>query len=111
MVLALWSRDKLADDSAVTDTGGWGGVTLAYNVASPTEVDALLATAGCRRHDRPARGPHVLGRLLGIFIDPDGHPWEVRTTPAGSWRTTAACTCPRREGRSADGLGWGHVPD
>ena len=43
MVLALWGRDKLAEDSAVTDRGGWGGVTLAYNVGSPAEVDAVLA--------------------------------------------------------------------
>src|ERR1700749_503364 len=45
MVLALWGRDKLAEDSAVTDPGGWGGVTLAYNVGSPAEVDVVLAAA------------------------------------------------------------------
>jgi hypothetical protein len=39
MVVALWDRGKLAADSAVTDGGGWGGVTLAYNVRSPEEVD------------------------------------------------------------------------
>ena len=35
MILALWGRDKLAEDSRVEDPGGWGGVTLAYNVGSP----------------------------------------------------------------------------
>ena len=29
MVLALWGRDELAEDSVMTDSGGWGGVTLA----------------------------------------------------------------------------------
>src|SRR5258708_31969332 len=46
MIVALWGRDKLAEDSAVLDPGGWGGVTLAYNVDSPDEVDAVLAAAG-----------------------------------------------------------------
>ena len=27
LILALWDRGKLAHDSGVTDTGGWGGVT------------------------------------------------------------------------------------
>ena len=45
MVVALWSRSKLAADSVVTDGGGWGGVTLAHNVASPEAVDVVLAEA------------------------------------------------------------------
>jgi hypothetical protein len=32
MIVALWGRDQLAEDSA-SRTGGWGGVTLAYNAA------------------------------------------------------------------------------
>jgi len=34
-IVALWDRGKLEQDSGVQDTGGWGGVTLAYNVRSP----------------------------------------------------------------------------
>ena len=34
-VLAVWDRQQLAEDSTVTDRGGFGGVTLAYNVRSP----------------------------------------------------------------------------
>ena len=44
-ILALWDRATLAEDSVVTDPGGWGGITLAYNVRSPEEVDAVLAEA------------------------------------------------------------------
>src|ERR671933_212686 len=44
-VLAIWSRAALAEDTAVEDAGGWGGVTLAPNVRSPEEVDAVLAEA------------------------------------------------------------------
>ena len=43
MVVALWSREQLAEDSTVEDSGGWGGVTLAHNVRSPEEVDSVLA--------------------------------------------------------------------
>jgi catechol 2,3-dioxygenase-like lactoylglutathione lyase family enzyme len=39
MVVALWDRAKLAEDSCVEDGGGWGGVTLALNFGSPAEVD------------------------------------------------------------------------
>src|SRR5690554_4378058 len=45
MVVALWNRHELASDSAVTDAGGWGGVTLAHNTRTVEEVDAVLAEA------------------------------------------------------------------
>jgi uncharacterized protein len=45
MVLALWDRERLAEDSGVEDGGGWGGVTLAHNVRSPEEVDAVVEEA------------------------------------------------------------------
>ena len=57
MIVALWGREELAIDSTVEDGGGWGGVTLAYNVASPAEVDAVLeeAAAPARRSGGRAR--------------------------------------------------------
>jgi uncharacterized glyoxalase superfamily protein PhnB len=45
VVVALWGREKLADDTGVRDGGGWGGITLAHNVRSPEEVDSVLAEA------------------------------------------------------------------
>ncbi|HEY1593650.1 MAG TPA: VOC family protein [Solirubrobacteraceae bacterium] len=45
MVLSLWGRARLAEDSCVTDAGGWGGVTLALNVSSPAEVDEVTDEA------------------------------------------------------------------
>ena len=82
MIVALWGRAKLAEDSAVHDSGGWGGVTLAHIVASPAEVDAILAqaeTAGATI-GRPGAAT-FWGGYSGIFIDPDGHPWEVAHNP------------------------------
>jgi catechol 2,3-dioxygenase-like lactoylglutathione lyase family enzyme len=83
MIVALWGRDKLAADSTVADSGGWGGVTLAYNVGSPEEVDAVLAEAQAAgaRIGRPG-APTVWGGYSGVFVDPDGHPWEVAHNPA-----------------------------
>ncbi len=82
MAVALWHRDELATDSAVTDGGGWGGVTLAHNVGSPEEVDAVLAEAEVAGATIGRRGAEtVWGGYSGIFLDPDGHPWEVAHNP------------------------------
>ena len=45
LIVALWDRGSLAEDSTVEDSGGWGGITLAHNVGSPAEVDAVIAEA------------------------------------------------------------------
>jgi predicted lactoylglutathione lyase len=82
MVLALWSRAELAKDSGVTDGGGCGGVTLAYNVASPADVDAFLAKARAAGAAIPRDGAETFwGGYSGVFLDPDGHPWEVAHNP------------------------------
>jgi uncharacterized protein len=82
MIVALWGRDKLAEDSAVSDGGGWGGVTLAYNTLSPEDVDGVIEearAAGATIGREP--GETFYGGYSGIFIDPDGHPWEVAHNP------------------------------
>ena len=87
MVVALWDRAKLAEDSGVEDTGGWGGVTLAYNTRSDAEVDEVVAQAEAAGAEIPRRpGPTFWGGYSGIFIDPDGHPWEVAHNPR--WTVT-----------------------
>jgi len=82
MIVALWRRDLLRDDSGVVDKGGWGGVTLAYNASSPGAVDAVLAEAK-EAGATIARGGAATfwGGYSGVFIDPDGHPWEVAHNP------------------------------
>ena len=82
LVVGLWGRDLLAEDSAVVDGGGWGGITLAHNVASPAEVDALLDAAEAAGATIGRRGTRTdWGGYHGIFIDPEGHPWEVAHNP------------------------------
>ena len=82
MIVALWDRARLADDSVVEDRGGWGGVTLAYNTRSPKEVDAVLAEAEAAGATIGRPGAETSwGGYSGVFIDPDGHPWEVAHNP------------------------------
>jgi predicted lactoylglutathione lyase len=82
MIVALWGRDQLAEDSCVVDGGGWGGVTLAHNVGSPAEVDAVLEEAQAAGATIPRPGAETFwGGYSGVFIDPDGHPWEVAHNP------------------------------
>lgn len=81
-VIALWDRARLAADSCVDDAGGWGGVTLAVNFGSPAEVDAVTEEArgaGATIGREPAET--FWGGYSAVFIDPDGHPWEVAHNP------------------------------
>jgi hypothetical protein len=82
MVVALWDRARLAEDSAVPDGGGWGGVTLAHNVGSAEAVDLVIdqaRAAGAVIGREPATT--FWGGYSAVFIDPDGHPWEVAHNP------------------------------
>jgi predicted lactoylglutathione lyase len=81
-VLGLWDRSRLAEDSGVVDAGGWGGVTLAICLRSREEVDAVLAEAE-RAGAVIARTAATTfwGGYSGVFVDPDGHPWEVALNP------------------------------
>ncbi len=82
MIVSLWNRDRLAEDSGVTDAGGWGGVTLALNVRSPAEVDAAIADARAAGARIAREGAETFwGGYSGAFVDPDGHPWEVAHNP------------------------------
>lgn len=87
MIVALWDRARLAEDSAVTDGGGWGGTTLALNFASPAEVDEAIEearAAGARIGREPAET--FWGGYSGVIVDPDGHPWEIAHNP--NWTIT-----------------------
>ena len=82
MVVALWSRERLAEDSAVEDGGGWGGITLAYNTRSPEEVDAVIEEARAAGAVIPREpGETFWGGYSAMFHDPDGHAWEVAHNP------------------------------
>ncbi len=82
MILSLWDRASLAADSGALDAGGWGGITLAHNVRSTQDVDDLISdarAAGGRVTREPAAT--FWGGYSGVFVDPDGHHWEVAHNP------------------------------
>ena len=84
VILSLWSPQEMAKDANIphAEPGKFRGVSLAWNVASPGEVDAAMARA-------TAAGAKVLraaetvfwGGYTGVFADPDGHLWEVAHNP------------------------------
>jgi uncharacterized glyoxalase superfamily protein PhnB len=95
MVLALWDRGSLAADSAVEDSPGWGGVTLALNLGSPAEVDVAIdqaRAAGALIGRAPAAT--FWGGYSGVFVDPDGHPWEIAHNPHWGLTDTGGVSLP-----------------
>ena len=83
VVVVLWAREKLADDTGVADDGArWSGITLAHNVASRDEVDDVIELArasGGTITREPAET--FYGGYAGVFRDLDGHAWEVAHNP------------------------------
>ena len=84
MIVALWGRDQLAEDSGVEDSGGWGG--------DHARVQRPLAGRGGRgaRRGRGRRRRRSLrpgaetfwGGYSGAFADPEGHAVGGRPQPA-----------------------------
>ena len=83
VVVVLWAREKLAEDTGVVDDGArWSGVTLAHNVASRQEVNDVIDAAR-RAGGEITREPAetFYGGYAGVFRDLDGHAWEVAHNP------------------------------
>ncbi|HEY2976855.1 MAG TPA: VOC family protein [Burkholderiaceae bacterium] len=81
--LALWPRRSLAADSGLPLQERSGTeFSLAHNVASQQEVDAVMQQAGRAGAQivKPAQ-PTFYGGYAGYFQDPDGHLWEVAFNP------------------------------
>ena len=81
LVLSLWAESAARTEIGQVTRGGTLPFTLAHNVASPAEVDAVLATAhaaGATVHDPQQRD---WGGYSGYFTDPDGFRWEVAFNP------------------------------
>lgn len=81
--LAVWPRASLAHDSGLARTpASPTDLSLGHNVASPAEVDAVMAQAerAGARIVKPAKAT-FWGGYAGYFQDPDGHLWEVVHNP------------------------------
>ena len=83
IVLALYPREKLAEDATVDARGsGFSGIALAYNAKSETEVDEVLQTVE-RIGGKIVKSAQKVfwGGYSGYFADPDGYLWEVAWNP------------------------------
>jgi len=81
--LALWPRKSLAHDSGLVVTPpSPTDFTLAHNVSSAREVDAVMGQAEKAGATivKPAQDTFY-GGYAGYFQDPDGHVWEVAWNP------------------------------
>jgi len=84
VILALWPHRDLAQDmnAAPGTTPAYPGYSLAHNVGSIEEVDAIFATV--KRHGAKIDKPPAKtswGGYSGYFSDPDGHRWEIAHNP------------------------------
>ena len=81
--LGLYGREALAEDATVSEEGnGFESFTLAHNVHSEEEVDAVMAqavAAGATLVKKPQKV--FWGGYSGYFKDLDGHLWEVAHNP------------------------------
>ena len=82
LIVSLWDRGRLAQDAGLEDRGSRAGATLGYGVGSPAEVDRVLteARSAGATVTRQA-GKTSWGGYSGVFVDHDGHPWEVLHNP------------------------------
>ncbi|MBR0565133.1 VOC family protein [Azoarcus sp. L1K30] len=81
--LGLYGWDALAEDAQVPAEGsGFRGVTLAHNLGSEREVDALVAHA-VKAGATLVKPPQKVfwGGYSGYFKDLDGHLWEIAHNP------------------------------
>lgn len=82
--VALFPRKNLAHDAGITETPpSPTEFSIAYNVSSKAEVDAVMAQAAKAGANivKPAQKPFWEG-YAGYFQDPDGHLWEIAWNPA-----------------------------
>jgi catechol 2,3-dioxygenase-like lactoylglutathione lyase family enzyme len=83
VVLAIYARDKLAEDAMISPDGhGFSGVTLAYNAQSESEVDQIMSelkSKGVKIVKEPQKV--FWGGYSSYFADPDDNRWEVAYNP------------------------------
>jgi len=83
LVLSLWVDSEFeAEVGPIARGQGVAPVTLAHNVATREEVDAVLATARSAGADPVHEAlSREWGGYSGYFGDPDGYRWEVAFNP------------------------------
>ncbi len=82
--LALWPRASISADTGLpVSAPGAADMTLAHNVRSEAEVDAVMREASrAGAAIVKAARKTFYGGYAGYFQDLDGHLWEVAFNPA-----------------------------
>ncbi|MFJ2369020.1 VOC family protein [Microbacterium sp. NPDC087665] len=81
LILSLWSIEGFTAEIGEAPASGIAPLTLAHNLATPAEVDDVLAEAahlGAPVHPATQR---EWGGYSGYFADPDGFRWEIAVNP------------------------------
>jgi len=83
LVLSLWVEAAFeAEVGPIVRGDGVAPLTLAHNVATRAEVDAVLDAARAAGADPVGIGvEREWGGYTGYFADPDGYRWEVAQNP------------------------------
>lgn len=83
VVLGLWSRkEQIEEAKAEALWTGNGGIVVAMDCTSESEVDAMLAKAETAGATVLKPGTKAFwGGYNGHFADVDGHVWEVAYNP------------------------------
>ncbi len=82
LVLSLWSEQGFeAEVGPIRRGDGMAPITLAHNVATEAEVDAILALATSLGAQTRSAERREWGGYSGYFADPDGFSWEIAFNP------------------------------
>mgnify|MGYP000846425327 FL=1 len=83
LLLALFSKAALAHDVQIPEqSSGFPRFTLAHNVGSEAEVDALFAGFAAKNINIIKAPQKVFwGGYSGYLADPDGFLWEIAFNP------------------------------
>lgn len=83
LVFSLWLESAFeAEVGPISRGPGVAPITLSHNVATPAEVDAVLATARAAGADPVSDAvEREWGGYTGYFADPDGYRWEIAYNP------------------------------
>ena len=84
LILSLWAEDGFEGEVGPIRRGpGLAPVTIAHNVRTEAEVDAILEHAASIGADPVERGTRRdWGGYTGYFADPDGFRWEIAVNPS-----------------------------
>jgi catechol 2,3-dioxygenase-like lactoylglutathione lyase family enzyme len=98
LVLSLWAEPGFEEEVGPIRRGeGLVPITLAHNLATREEVDAVLAAAVAAGGEvrRPAEAMDW-GGYSGAFADPEGYVWEVAHNPGWTLGDDGSVTLPAR---------------